>query len=129
MIATNVTIIRKAYDDFAKGNIPVVLGAFDAAITWHVPGHSLLSGDYKGHNEIVGFFKRTLALSGGIFAIRSKHRPVNWGASGRKANADFGDLVSSGGEYEFRKEISKQFRYRRFVYFDCIAVCLAAKPA
>jgi uncharacterized protein len=38
-----------------------------------VPGHSPLSGDYKGHEEAVGFFKHTLALSGGIFAIEVHH--------------------------------------------------------
>jgi hypothetical protein len=38
MIPANATIIRKAYDDFANGNIPAVLEAFDTSITWHVPG-------------------------------------------------------------------------------------------
>jgi ketosteroid isomerase-like protein len=69
MNPTNATIIRKAYDDFARGDIPAVLGAFDASITWHVPGRSPLSGDYRGHDEVVGFFKHTMALCGGIFAI------------------------------------------------------------
>ena len=73
MVPTNATIIRKAYDDFAKGDIPAVLEAFDPAITWHVPGHSPLSGDYKGHEEVVGFFQRALALCGGIFAIEVQH--------------------------------------------------------
>ena len=73
MIPTNSTIIRKAYDDFANGNIPAVLEAFDTSITWHVPGHSPLSGDYKGHDEVVGFFKHTSALCGGIFAIEVHH--------------------------------------------------------
>ena len=59
MIPTNATVIRKAYDDFAKGDIAAVLEAFDASITWHVPGHSPLSADYKGHDEVVGFFKHT----------------------------------------------------------------------
>jgi ketosteroid isomerase-like protein len=69
MIPTNATIIRKAYDDFAKGDIVAVLEAFEPSITWHVPGHSPLSGDYKGHDEVVGFFKYTLELCGGNFAI------------------------------------------------------------
>src|SRR6516164_7908733 len=73
MIPANATIIRKAYDDFGNGNVPAVLEAFDASITWHVPGHSPLSGDYKGHDEVVGFFKHTLALCGGIFAIEVHH--------------------------------------------------------
>ena len=73
MNPTNATIIRKGYNDFANGDIPAVLEAFDTSITWHVPGHSPLSGDYQGHDEVVGFFKHTLALSGGIFAIEVQH--------------------------------------------------------
>lgn len=41
----------------------------DTEITWHVPGTSPLSGDYKGHGEVGGFFARTMELSGGTFAI------------------------------------------------------------
>ena len=73
MFPTNATIIRKAYDDFAKGDIPAVLEAFDASITWHVPGHSPLSGDYQGHPEVVGFFGHTMELSGGSFGIEVHH--------------------------------------------------------
>lgn len=73
MIPSNAMVIRKAYDDFAKGDIPAVIKAFDASITWHVPGHSPLSGDYKGLSEVVGFFKHTMELSGGIFSIEVHH--------------------------------------------------------
>jgi ketosteroid isomerase-like protein len=66
---SNSAIIRKAYEDFAHGNIPSVFAAFDAGITWHVPGHSPLSGDYIGHDQIGGFFQRTMELSGGSFSI------------------------------------------------------------
>jgi uncharacterized protein len=69
MSEPNAQIIRKAYEDFANGNIVAVFSAFDAAITWHVPGHSPLSGDYKGHDQIGGFFQRTMELSGGAFSI------------------------------------------------------------
>ncbi len=76
MIPSNASIIRKVCDDFAKGDIPALLGVFDASITWHVPGHSPLSGDYKGHNEVVGFFRHTMELSGGIFGIEVHHVPA-----------------------------------------------------
>ena len=69
MIPTNAAIVRKAYDDFAKGDMPAALEAFDASITWHVPGHSPLSGDYRGRDEVAGFFKHTMELCGGVFAI------------------------------------------------------------
>ena len=73
MTASNTAVIRNAYNDFAKGDIPAVLETFDASISWHVPGHSPLSGDYKGHNEVVGFFKHTMELSGGVFGIEVHH--------------------------------------------------------
>jgi ketosteroid isomerase-like protein len=38
----NAVIMRKAYEDFAQGNIPAVFAVFDPNITWHVPGHGPL---------------------------------------------------------------------------------------
>ena len=69
MSDSNSVIIRKTYEDFARGNIPSVFATFDAGISWHVPGHSPLSGDYTGHDQIGGFFQRTMELSGGAFSI------------------------------------------------------------
>jgi ketosteroid isomerase-like protein len=69
MSESNAKIIRKAYEDFANGNISAVLSAFEADIKWHIPGHSPLSGDYKGHEEIGAFFQRTMELSRGVFSI------------------------------------------------------------
>src|SRR6478609_4202746 len=73
MSDSNSVIIRKAYADFAQGNIPSVFAVFDAGITWHVPGHSPLSGDYNGPDQIGGFFQRTMELSGGAFSIDVHH--------------------------------------------------------
>ena len=73
MSDSNAMIIRKGYQDFAQGNIPAVFAAFDASMLWHVPGHSPLSGDYRGHDQIGGFFRRTMELSGGTFSIDVHH--------------------------------------------------------
>src|SRR5215471_8550560 len=69
MSDSNSVIIRKTYEGFAQGNIPSVFATFDAGISWHVPGHGPLSGDYIGHDQIGGFFQRTMELSGGAFSI------------------------------------------------------------
>ncbi|MEV4505846.1 nuclear transport factor 2 family protein [Streptomyces klenkii] len=66
----NRKLIEGAYAAFTAGNIPAVLQAFAEGITWHVPGRSPLSGDYRGHREIVEFFGRVMDLSGGSFRIR-----------------------------------------------------------
>jgi uncharacterized protein len=69
MTAQNAELIRRGYDAFAHADLPTVFDIFDQDITWHVPGSSPLSGDYKGHGEVGGFFARTMELSGGTFAI------------------------------------------------------------
>ena len=69
MSDSNGAIVRTAYENFAKGNIPGVFAVFDAAITWHVPGHSPLAGDFTGHDQVGGFFQRTMELSKGTFGI------------------------------------------------------------
>ena len=69
MSDTDAAIIRTAYAAFARGDVPAVFAVFDPKMTWHVPGHGPLSGDYTGHAEIGMFFQRTMELSGGKFSI------------------------------------------------------------
>jgi ketosteroid isomerase-like protein len=59
-------------DDFAKGDVAAVLGMFADDITWHVPGRSRLSGDYRGHQEIAGFFTKAMELSGGTLRVEAE---------------------------------------------------------
>jgi ketosteroid isomerase-like protein len=63
MSDSNVEIVRRAYEAFARGDVATVLAAFSPDISWHVPGRSPLSGDYKGHDEVVGFFSKSMELS------------------------------------------------------------------
>ena len=61
--STNTNVLRRAYDAFAKGDIPTVLGLLADNIRWHVPGRSPLSGDYTGHEGVLDFFGRCHRLS------------------------------------------------------------------
>ena len=65
----NRDLIQRAYDAFGRGDIPSVLGTFDKEIRWHVPGQSALSGDYFGHEQVLGFFQKTMDLSEGNLRI------------------------------------------------------------
>ena len=69
MSAENIELIRRGYEAFGRGDVPAVLDILAPDIAWHVPGRSPLSGDYKGHDEVVGFFTATMELSSGTFAI------------------------------------------------------------
>jgi hypothetical protein len=73
MARSNAAIIRKGYEDFAKGDIKGVFAAFDPAITWHVPGHGPLSGDFTGHDQVGAFLRRTVELADGGFSIDVHH--------------------------------------------------------
>ena len=71
MTHPNAELLREAYDAFGRGDIPTVVGLFAEEITWHVPGRSPLSGDYRGHEEVVGFFSRAMELSGGTLRVEA----------------------------------------------------------
>ena len=71
MTHPNAELLGGGYDAFAKGDIPSVLGIFAEDIAWHVPGRSPLSGDYRGHQEVVGFFTKAMELSGGTLRVEA----------------------------------------------------------
>ena len=71
MTHTNAELLRSGYDAFASGDIPSVLGIFAEDIAWHVPGRSPLSGDYRGHEGVVGFFTKAMELSGGTLRVEA----------------------------------------------------------
>jgi hypothetical protein len=43
---------------------------FAEDILWHVPGRGPLSRDYRGHAEVLGFFRHFMELSHGTFRIQ-----------------------------------------------------------
>jgi ketosteroid isomerase-like protein len=69
MAHPNAELINQAYRSFADGDISSVLQMLDDHITWHVPGRSPLSGDYKGPNGVLDFFGRCRQLSGGTLRV------------------------------------------------------------
>lgn len=71
MTHPNAELVRGGYDAFAKGDIPGVLGIFAEDISWHVPGRGPLSGDYRGREEVVGFFTKAMELSGGTLRVEA----------------------------------------------------------
>jgi uncharacterized protein len=70
MTHSNEAMVRKAYDALGKGDIPKVLSAFADDIQWHELGSSPLSGEYKGKQEVLGFFGKLMELSEGTFHLR-----------------------------------------------------------
>ncbi|MBX3282543.1 MAG: nuclear transport factor 2 family protein [Acidobacteria bacterium] len=50
---TNSEIIRGLYDAFAKGDVPAVLGAFDAGVSWTEAEGFMYGGTYNGPNAVL----------------------------------------------------------------------------
>jgi ketosteroid isomerase-like protein len=65
----NVALLRKGYDAFAKGDMATINDLFADDIVWHVPGTGILSGDYKGKEEVINMFGRLFQETGGTFKI------------------------------------------------------------
>jgi len=64
----NEELLKRGYEAFSARDLDTVLSVFADDITWHVGGSSTLSGDYKGHDQVKGFFGGLMEMSGGTFS-------------------------------------------------------------
>ena len=69
MAHPNEELVRTAFDAFAKGDVDTLRESMDQDAVWYVPGRNQLSGDHRGVDAILGFFAKTMELSGGTFRI------------------------------------------------------------
>jgi ketosteroid isomerase-like protein len=60
---------RKGYEAFSSGDLEAVKDLFAPDILWHVPGDTPISGDYKGIDEVLGFFGTLMQETGGTFKL------------------------------------------------------------
>jgi len=61
----NKDLIGKWFAAQASGDVAAIRQALSDDVVWHVPGHNLLSRDYHGSDEVIGFLQRVRELSGG----------------------------------------------------------------
>jgi len=65
----NRRLVEGIYAAFARWDLPAMFQAFDEKIFWHIPGRGPLTGDYRGRQELLGFFQRFMQLAGGTFRV------------------------------------------------------------
>ena len=66
----NADLLRKGYDAFTNGDLETIRSeVFSSDMVLHVAGRNPLSGEYRGVDEIFGFFGKLFELSGGTFAL------------------------------------------------------------
>jgi ketosteroid isomerase-like protein len=56
MSTDNTSVLRAAYESFARGDVPAVLGSFDEAIVWDTPDTVRFGGTYAGPAGVGEFF-------------------------------------------------------------------------
>ena len=67
MTRPNEELVRRAFDAFATGDVETLRGLIDPGSVWHAPGRNPLAGDHRGVEAILGYFARTMELTGGTF--------------------------------------------------------------
>jgi ketosteroid isomerase-like protein len=65
----NAARLRTAYEAFGQGDLETVGDMLDDEIVYHFGGRSPLAADYKGTQEVFGFWGRQFQLSGGTLRI------------------------------------------------------------
>ena len=69
MAHPNVDLLNKGYDAFEKGDLETIRGLLADGVVFHIPGRSPLAGDYRGIDEVFGFFGKIVELTGGTFKL------------------------------------------------------------
>jgi ketosteroid isomerase-like protein len=53
-------LVRQGYDAFIAADMEWLNEHLAETIVWHVPGNNALSGDYRGREEVLSFFARSV---------------------------------------------------------------------
>jgi len=69
MAHPNEELVRRGYQAFATGDVATLNELFADDIVWHAPGRSQLAGDHQGVDAVLGYFGRTMELTGGAFRV------------------------------------------------------------
>jgi ketosteroid isomerase-like protein len=77
MTHPNQELVRRAFDAFANGDVDTLRALMDQDSVWHAPGRNPLAGDHRGVDAILGYFARTMELTGGTFRAELHDVVVN----------------------------------------------------
>jgi ketosteroid isomerase-like protein len=69
----NIARLKDAYKAFASGDLDAVTKNWSPDIIWHAGSVGPISGDYKGKDEVLGFFASLMQESGGTFKLDVRH--------------------------------------------------------
>jgi uncharacterized protein len=56
-------LVRRGYDAFIAGDMEWMNEHLDENIVWHVPGKNVLAGDYRGRENVLAFFAKSVQIA------------------------------------------------------------------
>jgi ketosteroid isomerase-like protein len=62
----NAALTRRVFAAFGR-DAKQISAALARDVVWHVPGHTAMSGEYRGRREVVEFLRRTSLETGGSY--------------------------------------------------------------
>jgi ketosteroid isomerase-like protein len=114
MAHPNAELLNRGYDAFEKGDLDTLRGLFTDDVAFHIPGRSQVAGDYRGQDEVFGFFGRLVELSGGTFKLE-RHAVI--------ADDEHGAVLSTGSAQREGKSVSTKtvdtFHFRDGKVSEC----------
>ncbi|MFC9702716.1 nuclear transport factor 2 family protein [Streptomyces sp. NPDC056943] len=65
----DIALIHRAFDAWTKGDMETVGSLMTADCTHHSPGHSQISGHFKGRDNILAMYRKMFELTGGEMRV------------------------------------------------------------
>ncbi len=72
MAHSNEEIVRQGYKAFGEGDMDTLRSLFAADAIHSAPGNSPIAGEYKGVDDILGYYAKLFELSDGTFTAELK---------------------------------------------------------
>ena len=69
MTHPNADLVRRLFGAFGN-DAKQISATFDRDVIWRVPGHTVMSGEYRGRRDVVDFLRRTGLETGGTYGSR-----------------------------------------------------------
>jgi uncharacterized protein len=76
MAGSNEEIVRQGYKAFGEGDMDTLRSLFAADAVHSAPGNSPIAGEYKGIDDVLGYYAKLFELSDGTFTAELKSTKV-----------------------------------------------------
>jgi ketosteroid isomerase-like protein len=76
MPGSNEEIVRQGYKAFGEGDMDTLRSLFAAEAVHSAPGNSPIAGEYKGIDDVLGYYGKLFELSDGTFTAELKSTKV-----------------------------------------------------